>query len=393
MKKQDQQYPRLSFWEREVFFNNIDVAVIGSGIVGLSAALSLKELDPSLRVVVLERGALPMGASTRNAGFACFGSMSELLEDVDNVGESEVFELVERRFRGLRQLRQRVGDAALDYQPNGGFELFRDDDDAAASNFERCADQLSHFNQQIKNITGEAETYKIDREAVNKFGFRHISHVIYNACEGQLHPGKMVTALAQMAREKGIELINGIDILKMNDDGNAVQLETQQGWEIFCRKILVTTNGFARQLLPQLDVYPARNQVVITKPIPNLNIKGCFHYDRGYYYFRNIDNRILLGGGRNLAAEEEKTDRFGINNFIQSALSQLLRTVILPRQSFEVDSWWSGILGLGTVKKPIVEQVSPNVCVSVRMGGMGIAIGTLAGEEGAKLVLGSKKNP
>ena len=387
MKKQESQYPRLSYWEREVFFKDIDVAIIGSGIVGLSAALSLKELDPSLRVVVVERGALPMGASTRNAGFACFGSMSELLEDAGNAGEEEMFALVERRFRGLQKLRARLGDAALDFQPHGGFELFRADDEAQAS-FEQCVGQMAHFNKKLSAITGSKETYKVEDKRITDFGFRHISHVIHNCAEGQLHPGKMVMALAHRAREQGIELIYGIDILKMEDSASSgVTMETQQGWTIRSKKILVATNGFARQLLPQLEVYPARNQVVITQPIPNLKVKGCFHYDRGYYYFRNIDNRILLGGGRNLAAEEEQTDRFGINNFIQSALSQLLRTVVVPHQTFEVDSWWSGILGLGPVKKPIVERVSPNVCVSVRMGGMGIAIGTLVGEEGATLVL------
>ena len=73
----------LSYWERESFFRDIDVAVIGSGIVGLSAALRARELAPSARIAVLERGALPIGASTRNAGFACFGSVSELLDDMD----------------------------------------------------------------------------------------------------------------------------------------------------------------------------------------------------------------------------------------------------------------------------------------------------------------------
>ncbi len=66
----------LSYWEQESFFKGIDVAVIGSGIVGLTAAIHLKTLEPHSRIVVLERGALPTGASTRNAGFACFGSLT-----------------------------------------------------------------------------------------------------------------------------------------------------------------------------------------------------------------------------------------------------------------------------------------------------------------------------
>ncbi|MFZ4545731.1 MAG: FAD-dependent oxidoreductase, partial [Saprospiraceae bacterium] len=70
----------LSYWEYESFFKDMDVAILGSGIVGLSAAISLKEKNPMLKVALIERSFLPYGASTRNAGFACFGSISELLE-------------------------------------------------------------------------------------------------------------------------------------------------------------------------------------------------------------------------------------------------------------------------------------------------------------------------
>ena len=115
----------LSFWERDSFLNNIDVAIIGSGIVGLSTALTLRERHKSLRIAVLERGALPEGASTRNAGFACFGSISELLDDLEHHSESDVFALVEKRFRGLARLRQRVGDANMNYEATGNYEIFK----------------------------------------------------------------------------------------------------------------------------------------------------------------------------------------------------------------------------------------------------------------------------
>ena len=133
-------------------------------------------------------------------------------------------------------------------------------------------------------------------------------------------------------------------------------------------------------------VQPARNQVLITEPIPNLLVKGCFHYDRGYFYFRNIDNRILLGGGRHLDKAGEATDTFGLTSFIQKALLDLLENVILPNQKVEIATTWSGILGVGDEKKPIIKRISPNVVVSVRMGGMGVAIGSLVGEEGANLL-------
>jgi glycine/D-amino acid oxidase-like deaminating enzyme len=142
-------------------------------------------------------------------------------------------------------------------------------------------------------------------------------------------------------------------------------------------------------LLPELQVEPARAQVLITSPLERLPFQGCFHYDRGYYYFRDVGDRVLFGGGRNLNFEGEHTAEFGLTDQIQNHLDQLLRDMILPGQKFSVEQRWSGIMGLGPKKSTIIKNISTNVVCAVRMGGMGVAIGTLVGEEAAALVLHS----
>jgi gamma-glutamylputrescine oxidase len=163
-----------------------------------------------------------------------------------------------------------------------------------------------------------------------------------------------------------------------------VKIETNQ-FAFSTSKLLIATNGFASQLNIS-EVKPARAQVLITKPIKNLHIKGTFHLDKGYYYFRNIDNRILFGGGRNLDFKAEETTELNQTALIQNKLEELLKTTILPNTSFEVDHRWSGIMGVGNQKKAIVKQISNNVYCGVRLGGMGIAIGSLVGEELANLI-------
>lgn len=375
----------LSFWERESFFSGIDVVIIGSGIVGLNAALHLKEKHPRMKVVLLERGALPLGASTRNAGFACFGSLSELIDDLRNHTEEEVLALVEKRWRGLQRLRERVGDAAMDFSLSGNYELFVDRDDQT---FEACRERIDEFNQKLKPFIGSDAIYRIADEKIGHFGFGGVRHLIVNAYEGQLHTGKMMRRLLSLAQEKGVEVFNGIAVTGVEDGSIGATLFTEQGWEIRAGKVLIVTNGFARRLLPELPVIPARNQVLITQPIENLRVNGCFHYDRGYFYFRNVGNRILFGGGRNLAPQTEQTDAFGTTDLIQNVLSEMLRSIILPSQSFEIDTWWSGILGLGDQKQPIVRMISNHIGVAVRLGGMGVAIGSLVGTEGAELIAG-----
>lgn len=386
----------LSYWERDSFLNDIDVLIIGEGIVGLSAALSLRERYPSAKIAIAERGALPEGASTRNAGFACFGSVTELLDDLENQSEAAVFALLEKRFRGLNRLRTRVGDEHMHYEELGGYEVFKETDKTI---FEKCADQIAYFNRALKDSIGREAVYRI---VPQNFGFKNmLPTMIWNVAEGQIDTGKMMTRLIRLAQSQGIQIFNGLGIEKLLDTDHkdshiqrtsygggegGVILETEAGWDFKVRKLIVATNGFARRLLPELAVVPARNQVLVTKPIPHLPIKGCFHYDKGYFYFRNIGNRLLLGGGRNLDFETEQTEGFGTTDRIQNALLQLLSDSILPNQKVEIDTWWSGILGVGAVKKPIIERVSPNIIVAVRMGGMGVAIGSLVGEEAADLV-------
>lgn len=376
-------FHELSFWEKNTFLSHIETVIIGSGIVGLSAAISLKEKNPNSKVIILERGVLPYGASTRNAGFACFGSISELLEDMETRPIEDVVALVEKRWKGLQKLRARLGDENIGFEPLGGCEIFTPKDKDL---FETCAAKMSFFNENLADIIGEKEVYRLSPEKIKQNGFEQVAYLIENIAEGQIDTGKMMANLLFFARQKGIEVITGIGVDKIEEKENGATILCDNGWQIDTRNVIVCTNGFAKNLLPELAVNPARNQVWITKPIENLALLGTFHYERGYFYFRNVGNRILLGGGRHLDKTTETTTEFGQTHIIQSALHELLTTVIYPNKPVEIDMKWSGIMGLGDEKKPIIKQVSRHLYVAVRMGGMGVAIGSLVGEEVAELV-------
>ncbi|RDV13387.1 FAD-binding oxidoreductase [Pontibacter diazotrophicus] len=375
---------QLSFWEKDTYFSNIDVLIVGSGIVGLNAALHLKNTQPQLKVMVVERGLLPTGASSKNAGFACFGSPSELLDDLAHHSEETVFNLVERRWKGLQRLRHNLGDTAIDYHRWGGYELF---EPHQADLYEACMERLPYLNKQLQSLIGEPEIYRSADSKISTFGFQQVSHLIESTAEGQIDTGKMILALTQKVQALGVLVLNGLEVQELQDEETHVTATTTQDITIKARAALVATNGFAQKLLPQLSIVPARAQVLITKPIPHLRIKGTFHYDKGYYYFRNIGNRVLFGGGRNLDFGTEETMEFGLTGLVQHKLEDLLREVILPDTPFEIEHRWSGIMGMGAEKTTLVQQVSERVSCAIRLSGMGIAIGSLVGEEGAALVL------
>jgi len=375
-----------SFWEKNTIFSNIDVCIIGSGIVGLNAAIYLKSGDPELNVMVVDRGFLPYGASTRNAGFACFGSLTELLDDLTKESEDEVLKRVEMRYTGLQNLRTLLGDVNIGYEPLGGYELFTTGD---LQSYNKCMESMVHFNTLLKPVTGSAKTYTTAEYGIEKFGFEGVNHLIVNQFEGQIDTGKMMETLANRASSLGVKIINGLNIHALKNNEREVELQCNDNFSFYASRVLVANNGFASDLLPDLSVQPARAQVLITKPIKDLKLKGSFHYEKGFYYFRNVGNRVLLGGGRNLDFAGESTSEFGTTQIIQNQLDEMLKKVILPKQTFEVDMRWSGIMGLGDSKSTIMKKVNGNIYCAVRMGGMGIAIGSVIGEQSALMILKS----
>lgn len=368
----------LSYWEIKSWLTQVNYTIVGSGIVGLNCALQLKQQFPKANILVLERGILPQGASTKNAGFACFGSLSEILDDLKSHSEDEVLGLIQKRIDGLNLLRQNLSDQAIDYQQLGGYELFNND---SQDLYETCLSQREVINQLLFPVLKES----IFKLKSNKFGFQNIENqLIFNPYEGQIDTGKMMEALLLKVQSAGVKILNNVTVESFTELNEAVEIKTNH-FQFKTNKLLIATNGFASQLITE-TVKPARAQVLITKPFTNLPIKGTFHLDKGYYYFRNINNRLLLGGGRNLAFKTEETTEMAETDLIQNHLEQLLKTTILPNIPFEIDYKWSGIMGVGNQKKAIVKQLSNHMFCGVRLGGMGVAIGSIIGKELAQLL-------
>lgn len=369
---------QLSYWELKNWFTKIDFTIVGSGIVGLHTALRLREKFPESKILVLEKGMLPQGASTKNAGFACFGSLSEIVDDLNTHTEKEVVELIQKRWKGLQVLRKRLGDSTMDLKTYGGYELFLKDDENFYAN---SIAKLPLINEMLKPLFKA----KVFAKEINSFGFNGIQdYLIFNPFEAQIDTGNMMQALLKLAISQDILILNQQTVTSYQDNQNGVEIALSD-FVFTTKKLLFATNGFASQLTDGA-VKPARAQVLITEPIKNLKIKGTFHLDKGYYYFRNVGNRILLGGGRNLDFDSETTTDFGQTGIVQNKLEELLKKVILPHHDYEIAHRWSGIMGIGNSKNPIVSQLSENVYCGVRLGGMGVAIGSIVGQELADLI-------
>lgn len=375
---------QISIWEKESFLAPQDVIIAGSGFVGLWSAFYLKKKHPKLKVTVLERGWIPTGASTRNAGFACFGSLSEVVADTRTMGTDKMLELVELRYQGLERITKHFDAAQIDFELCGGYELY---DPGTGIRPEKLREDMAYINSLFSSITGEKTTYCLDDEQIGRFGFANTSHLVKNRFEGYLHSGKLLQALLQRVQGMGVQVFTGTEIQGFAEGEEGLRLQTDRH-EFRARYLLVCTNAFARQILPELDIVPARGQVLLTSPIEGLPWKGTFHSDEGYYYFRNLGNRVLLGGARNKAFEEERTHEMRTTDTIQQHLMRYLDEVILPgfRGKYQVDHQWAGIMAMGAEKMPIVGAASARVFTAVRMSGMGVALAPVVARQVARML-------
>jgi len=371
------RYDQLSYWEREQYLVGNTFVIGGAGLVGLSTALSLHDRFPDEKIMVLERGYLPTGASTKNAGFTCFGSPSELLDDFQQMPAEKVWQTIELRLKGLELLKKRVGAAPMHYRNCGSWDLI------GAQEPDINAEFIADLNAQFNAHFGLENVYQKDPHFQEKFGFNGFHSAYFNAYEGSIHTGKMIAQLYQQCVAAGIQFLFATEVKSWVSGQNEVSIETSYG-ELSAEHLFLCTNGFAQTYFPE-ELRPARAQVLVTKPLTH-RVNGTFHSDRGYYYFRDIGQRILLGGGRHLDFQTETSTAFEKNERIRTALLHKLKEEILPGQTFEIDYEWSGIMCVGAEKKPIIRSLNKNVHAGVRMGGMGVAIGSAVGAALSKLV-------
>jgi len=362
---------QISIWEQETFYADRDIMIAGAGFTGLWTALHLIEKHPGKNVTILEKGIIPSGASSRNAGFACFGSITEIVADIKVMGVQKTLQLINLRFQGLKTIRQYFKDHQIDYVNCGGYELLENDS---------SLDQISYINQLLYPITHLTESFVQRNDTIETFGFSKVGNLILNPLEGSLHSGKLLAALTQLVISKGVQIFYGTELLRFEESVGQVTIYTNQKVNFKTDKLIFCTNAFTKTLLPDIDVTPARGQVLLTEPIPDLKINGVFHFDEGYYYFRNLDNRVLLGGARNSSLETEYTIDDITTVFIQQKLENFLTHVILPGQKPAITHRWAGIMGMGSEKFPIVRQLSGRTHCAVRMGGMGVALAPMIGK-------------
>jgi len=375
----------LSYWESKYYQTKFDTIIIGAGIVGLSAALFLHKKNPKSRILVLEQELIGTLASTKNAGFMCLGSPSELAADLVNHGQDAVYSNVKRRFNGLNLLTSLVSKKQIQYRNNGGAEVF---DERTLSQFDLATTHLETLNHIFRDITKKENFYLLRDDLLSNFGLENgFQHLFKISVEASIDSQLLNHQLRKRVIDCGIQIMTGIKVSKIEGDlSSGYSIMSNFKADFLSRTVMVCNNAFASQIIQSAEVKPGRGLVLVSKPLKNMRLQGNFHYNEGFTYFRSVENRILIGGGRDIDFDSENTYTEGINPKIQAYLTDFLSTKFVDSSPIKPDYFWSGIMGFTASKKPIIEEVQKGLAVCAGMNGMGIAIGAACAKEGAELI-------
>lgn len=380
----------LSYWDKTVT-QDYDYIIIGAGIVGLSTAIELKTYYPDKKVLVLEAGSLASGASTRNAGFACFGSLTEILEDISHMGVDSTLDQIRDRWTGLNKLRSLLGDEAMDFKQTGNYEIITQD-------LQHCLKQINYVNNLLLPIFND-NVFSIRDKNINTFNLssKYVTHLLFNKFEGQINSGKMMESLLSKAYSLGVIVRFGTKALKPYNHKSLVIVPVtslKREWSntsFKAKHVAICINGFTSQMIPGTGIVPGRGQILITKPLLNTYLPQVpFHLGKGFWYFRLLDdNRVLLGGGRNLNYTREQTTVLKTTHEILTPLNNILSSIILKNTPYELDFAWSGVMGFTKNHKPLIKTLPSlsNVVIGFGCNGMGIARGVDTGSKTAELLI------
>ncbi len=371
-----------SFWQNDFYFPSYDVVIIGGGFTGLIAGIELLLRKPKLKVGVIDSQTHGTLASSRNAGFMCFGSPTELLSDIQAHGLSAVASLLKLKADGYTTLLKHLAGNKGIYKKTFGYELFNRS--ASAKELDEVHKSLPLLNELLLQGTGIANYYCVKSPFVANPTFSAVQF----KQEGQVHPTAAVAALVRKFMNLGGIYHTGTTVTSWSKANNDYLLQTALQKDFQTRKVIVANNAFASQLLPDYDVQPQRAQVLVTAPLKKLPYHGNFHMDKGYVYFRNIGNRLLLGGLRNTDFATEATSELGLNNHIQENLDKLLHQLLLNNNT-TVTHRWSGIMGFRSGKIPAIQHHHSGIIISAGMNGMGTLLGPALGKQAALTALRS----
>lgn len=335
-------------WQKPLAPTDVDVAIVGGGVMGCSTAFALRDADPSLRVAIVEKNRLAHGASGRNAGFVLLGAPGA------DPGSSEAAERVRalRLWTFTRENAEAVRSLATD--PGGDTFGLRWTGSVVAAGSSAEAAML----ERQAEVLDDVEWLAPDSLHRRLGGARGFLGGLLVRTGGVLDPARLVRSLAQRS---GATVLERSAVGTLEADGTRVRLSGATGG-LRAQQVVLCLGAYLPQLVPGLDAFvrPVRAQMLATEPLAPMLDVPVYSHD-GYYYLRQRrDGRVLVGGARHMHEATEVGYADQTTDALQSHLEAYLGVHFPGFGTPEVARRWSGTMGFSPDGLPVVGDV-PNV--------------------------------
>jgi len=360
-----------------------DLCIIGGGIAGLLSAYWLAELG--VQVVLLERGILGHGATGRNTGFILTGTAEHFSRLAGLVGKDKAIRLWNFTARNHDLLEEVITTEHIecDHERCGSLILAMSEAESQelATTYQMLAeiglDCTWIATEDVKDLLGEPIGHGAVR--MNR--------------DGALHPIKFVSCLATLMKKQAVAMYEEtcVSLIQSHPHSNDIRVHTPDGY-VDCALALLTTNAHIRELLPDYQdiVFPVRGQAFATEPFQKRMFREVIYANFGYEYWRQLpDGRLIIGGFREQAKEQELTDSEDLNVDLFHGLHNYFADLFPPLKECKVTHTWSGTMGFSQDGLPLLgsSRSLPHLYLMGGFTGHGLGFVALLSQMAAQLMV------
>ncbi len=366
-----------------------DVAIIGGGYTGMSAALHLAR-DFSVDVAVLEAGHIGWGASGRNGGFCTMGATKlSLKSQLDRFGVEQTRYFYQSQAEAVNLVRSLGEDENIDFLAQGDGEFTVAESDAHFSELQKAAEIERRILGLEVSLHSREEFAEIGYDAPHQHGAaRHRPSF-------GLHPLRYARGLAAAAERRGARIHAHSEVLSWRKQDGRHLLETAGG-SLSAKQVILTGNGFMPEHLHrgvEGRPLPLQSAIVVTRPMADdeLRERGwhtenpTFNSKHMFFYYRLLaDKRFMLGGRANHVGDSEGAEQ------TYAGLKQSIAQMWPQFADLEYTHQWRGLVCFAMNFRPSIGRMpeDPSVYFGYGYHGNGVNSATWSGRELARWLAG-----